>query len=492
METPNQSPSLLERVPSSAWPVAVLLSWGAALLFFGLVRFTPYGLDEGAARALLLNWSTVGQIANPVFIVGIPDFRAVLFIPLGIYWSGSIVAAKVFTILIAFAGVLLLFHWSRRRWSEELALLASGLFLVAPLTLLQIDSMDQGIYLLTLVAAGLWIDAKYRSLPRPMGGWYFTHMLLTAVIITLHPMALAYPAVLAWQWYRDPVSKKHRQHMFVGLAIATGVILAMGAGWVAIDWLVNPVLSLARVFYVFYPVDVDHDQELVLGTLCFILLLLVLLAAGRELARDTAGRMLLAALALGLLCADLAWALLAQVVIVYGGGAWLLKAAGRPALQKVFGQRGLVTGLLFLLLFWCMQMDKTYANQLANNILDPVDQLIDQLREEAADVNKPFRAASQWPSRTMIILRRDVLPLPPPMPDSQTLWNNIKMLTHVIFAHSDKGNYPLAKQLAELITVTRTEAVEAGGVIVSIKPEGAAESPAPPTPATDGASAPKP
>src|SRR3569832_682049 len=72
----------------------VLLAWGGALLSLDLLRTTPYGLDEGAARGLLLIWSISDKNNNPIVTLGIPDFRALLFIPLGAYWPGSLIAAK--------------------------------------------------------------------------------------------------------------------------------------------------------------------------------------------------------------------------------------------------------------------------------------------------------------------------------------------------------------------------------------------------------------
>ncbi len=460
---------MLDRVPNYVWPVATLICWGGALLLLGLVGFTPFGLDEGAARALLLNWSTSDQIANPVFIFQIPDFRALLFIPLGIYWSGSMLAAKVFTIMVAFVAVLALYRWSRVQWNDEVALVASGLFLVAPLTLMQIDAMDQGIYLIFIVGLGLWVDAKFRTQERTITGWYFVLMILTAITITIHPMGLAFPMALAWQWYRAPVGKKHQQHIFIGLAITTGIMLAMGAGWIAIDWFGNPVLPLAHIIYSFYPAEPPGEEEMVLGTLGFILLLVILLYIGKELTRSLPGRTLLSALAIGLFCADAAWALVAQIVIIYGGVELLIRANRKLPVNNFFGQRGIATFAVFVLLFWFMQMDRAHAHNLANNILDPVDQIIDQLRAEAANPDKPFRAASQWPARTMIAVRRDVLPLPPPMPDSATLWKNIKSLSHIVFAHNDPRHHNLAEQLAELITVTQTLAVDSGGAIIAIK-----------------------
>ena len=74
---------MISRIPSYSWGILAMIVWGGVILALGLVRFTPYGLDEGAARGLLLNWSIVDAIANPVVIFGLPDLRALFFVPPG-------------------------------------------------------------------------------------------------------------------------------------------------------------------------------------------------------------------------------------------------------------------------------------------------------------------------------------------------------------------------------------------------------------------------
>src|SRR3569623_1888009 len=79
----------LRQILERYWGLIVLLAWGGALLSLDLLRTTPYGLDEGAARGLLLIWSISDKIINPIVTLGIPDFRALLFIPLGAWWNGA-------------------------------------------------------------------------------------------------------------------------------------------------------------------------------------------------------------------------------------------------------------------------------------------------------------------------------------------------------------------------------------------------------------------
>ena len=182
-------------VPARAWILVALVVWGGLALL--LLRHDSYGLEEGAAHALLLNWTLVDGVANPVFTFGVPDFRAVLYIPVAIYWSGSVLAAKVFTLLITFGAALLLYRWISRETNREAALIASGLWLIAPLTLHTADSLGVGVYLVAIFALGAWLDDAYRAEPRPLGGKYFAQMVLTAISVSLHPAGLAYPLVLA-------------------------------------------------------------------------------------------------------------------------------------------------------------------------------------------------------------------------------------------------------------------------------------------------------
>src|SRR3569832_2815327 len=102
----------LRQILERFWGLIVLLAWGGALLSLELLRTTPYGLDEGAARGLLLIWSISDKIIIPFVTLGIPDFRALLFIPLGAYWPGSLFVVLVFSLALAFAAVTLLYRWS--------------------------------------------------------------------------------------------------------------------------------------------------------------------------------------------------------------------------------------------------------------------------------------------------------------------------------------------------------------------------------------------
>ena len=265
---------LLKKIPPRLWAYVAMAIWGGAILWLGLMNFAPYGLDEGAAMALLLNWSVVDQVINPVTTYGGPDFRALLFIPLGLYWSGSMVAAKVFTLMVCFGAAMLLRNWVQQRQErqalngEEAALIATGLFLISPMLLGQADSMGVGPYLIAAFGLGWILDKRYRASEHTISSLYFVQTLLVAISVTLHPMGLAYPLALAWSWYKNPKPgpnpEKQKKQVWTGLALASGIILAMQTGWIALSWMANPFDSLS-VAILGQNVGINDETNLVPG-----------------------------------------------------------------------------------------------------------------------------------------------------------------------------------------------------------------------------------
>ena len=134
----------------------LLLPW---IILVGLIlRASPYGLTEEGAKALLLAWSIGDQVASPVLALGAPDIRAVLFLPLGFFWPGQVMAAKVMTLLIMAGAGVALYGWRRRDGQNEAALLATGLLLIAPLTVESIDALSAAPFLLAICAAAFWLN----------------------------------------------------------------------------------------------------------------------------------------------------------------------------------------------------------------------------------------------------------------------------------------------------------------------------------------------
>lgn len=438
-----------------------MIIWGGAILALGLVRFEPYGLDEGAARGLLLNWSVVDNIASPIVIFGLPDFRALFFVPLGLYWSGSIIAAKVYTLMMAFSAILLLYSWSRRASGIEAALIASALLAISPLMITQIDAIGAGPYLLLTFGLGVWLDKTYRAAQRPLSGWYFLQLLAVGTSVSLHPAGLAYPLALMWRWHKDPADARQKRHVLIGVTLITTIILIMRLGWPDIVWWNNPITTLGLA-------NLGNQMEepsWIVGALSAALLLLVLWLERRTLLNDLMGTILLLGLLIGLAAADATWAMLALVLVLYRGVPRLI-AANKNSLA---GRYGLVMIVMLVVSMSFMLADKSYARIVKDGELSPEDQLIRLLAMEASDTKQPFRAASQWPARSMIACKRDVLPLPPPAKDGEALLKTIKGITHLTFNPYNPAYRELGRNIAQLGAATQTLALQQGGVIIKIR-----------------------
>lgn len=468
--------SLLKKVPPRLWAYVLMGIWGGAILWLGLMNFTPYGLDEGAAMALLLNWSVADSVINPVTTYGGPDFRALLFIPLGLYWSGSMFAAKVFTLMVCFGAAMLLHNWAQRRpgqHAEEATLIATGLLLISPMLLGQADSMGVGPYLIGAFGLGWILDARYRASEHSISSLYFVQTLLVAISVTLHPMGLAYPLALAWRWYKDPKSEQQKKQVWIGIALASGIILAMQTGWIALSWMANPFESLHLVLLgddSGLNNGFNSEFSLLPGVIAALLLITVLVKQARTLLDDLFGTSLLLALFIGLFIADTSWALLAFAVILYCGTPLLISANRFIGARAGFvGQRGLVMAALFIVATLFMQIDKAHNARIESGLLSPTDELIQTLIPEAADPEKHFLAASQWPARTMLVVRADVLPMPPAAENGPDQLAMIKGLTHLIFDHNDPDNTLLAKNFREMTDATVTLSRQPGGVILALR-----------------------
>lgn len=451
-----------------------MLLWGAGIIGFGLVRFNALNIDEGAAMALLLNWSVSDQIINPVTTYGGPDFRALLYVPLGIYWSGSMIAAKVFSLIITFAAAAFLYSWSQKNQDKETALLATGVFLISPVTIYLADTMSVAPYLIAVFGAALYLDKKYRASTHTISSLYFLQLLLIAVSISLHPMGLAYPLALAWQWQKKPKSDKQKKQVWTGIGITIAIVLAMQTGWIDIAWGSNPLESLHNAVMGYNLRDPMLDN-LAAGIICIIPIMYLLLRDYKKMLDDMMGSMILLSLLIGLVAAGNNWAMVALVFLLYRGVPALISLNKSLNRFGFAGQRGIVFTAIFIATFLFMQADKSYARQLAMDAETPKDQLILRLAQEAQLKDKPFLAASEWPAQTMIICKRDVVVLPPAKENGQALLDSMKskksnkQITHVIFNHRNPKNHDLARNFADLTGFTETLDIQQQGVIIKIK-----------------------
>lgn len=450
------------------WGLVALAIWIAAAILFDLIRVSPFAIDEGAAKGLLLTWTVADNIINPIVIFGVPDFRALLYIPIGAYWAGNLLAAKIMALVISFIALTMLYRWARRTSDSETAFLASALLLISPALITQVDSMSAGPYMLLGFALGAWLNTAYRKHERPFGGWYFSQMLWIAILTTIHPIALAYPITLAWHWYRNPHEHKKSRHVFVGIGIASILSLLMTSGWQQLNFFGNPIEQLAIALQgsiIWSKADIIWLPGIIAG----VLLLIVISLDSKFLTKDFLGLTLLLCTLLGLVMPDGNWALVALTLLTYRGIHYLVAINQGRRKTGFMGQRGIVAIVSLVVCTYFMMQDKNHALTIRHAILNPVDELIQSIIVEASDPDKPFRAASQWPARTMLAAKRDVLPLPPAFDDREKMLEAVKSVTHIAFDQNDPDNKELTDALSNLTNETETLGLLKAGVIVKVR-----------------------
>ncbi|CAH1904428.1 conserved membrane hypothetical protein [Candidatus Nitrotoga sp. HW29] len=472
--------TFLSRIPLRYWGYLSLLLWGMAILFF--LRPEPYNLNEGSAKALLLVWSIVDQVAASVVTFSAPDLRALLFLPVAILWTGNVFAAKALTTILFAYTIRLLYLWNRHSVNAESALIASGLLIVSPLMLEQIDTLSPGIYLLLAFAFGAWLNVEYRLNPRPGGGWYFAQLLVSAFTVSLHPIGLAYPLALLWSWHKEPLDKKQQKYFFVGVSFVVLFTLLVLKGWNYIEWFQNPIKSLAITILGSPLNSAMSAVSWVVGGFMLAGLIIVVAKQYYNLWSDFTGRTFLIGLTLGITTSDSVWGIIALSLILYYGIPLLLKLHHVRADKGFVQQRGLMMLFIIILSTVFMRADKNYYEIRQSGLLSDEDQLIHILAEEAENTRKIaeedkseknpilLRVASQWPSRTMIACKCDTLPLPPAAQDPQAQLTMLRSMTHLLFNPRQANNTALARNLSILGgEVIETIALQPGGVLLHFK-----------------------
>ncbi|MBI3901497.1 MAG: hypothetical protein HY306_00905 [Nitrosomonadales bacterium] len=466
--------NLLSRTPPRYWGYLALSLWGIAAIF--LLRQDPYNLDEGAARCLLLIWSIVDQVASAVVTFGTPDLRLLLFVPMGILWTGNVFAAKIFSVLLMACSAWLLYLWERDRVNAECALLATGLLIISPIALEQIDTLASSIFLLLSFTMGAWLNETYRAQPRPFGGWYFAQLFVCALSVSLHPSGLAYPLALFLSWRNDPIDHKQQKYFFIGIGLTTLLTLLIKMGWHDQLWLQSPVKNLATILLGSTPDDGMSILRWVTGGALLALLVFVIFKQHRQLWSDFTGRILLFGLAIGTTACDSAWALISLAILLCFGFPLLL----RPSISGGFArQRGATVLFIIILSTLFMRADRAHYELRKYGILSEQDQLIKTLAEEAESTRKAneesnssnpprLRVASQWPSRTMVACKCDTLPLPPAAKDPQSQLAMLHSVTHMLLDPQQPDNMMLSRNLAMLGGSMETVALQRNGVLLRI------------------------
>lgn len=469
----------MQRIPQKFWAFTALLAWGA--LCYLLLNKSPYGIDEGAARALLLVWSVTDDVVSPVVTLGFPDFRALFFAPVGYLWVGNIVAAKVFTLLVMSGAVWSLYRWRQHSGHSESALLASGLLLLSPLLVRQIDTISVAPYLLFIFALGAWADRMYHDSPQAFGGMYFLQILLCLMSVTLHPIGMAYPLALLWGWYKTPPDTKHRKHFLVGIVFVVIFALLLTLGWHNTEWFANPIRSLSGLLL---GTSADKDIGIfrwMAGLAVLGIAFWVVWKQAGILWADMLGRTLMIGLVIGLVTGDEIWGIVVLATSLYWGLPLLIPTSAGTS-GGFWAQRGIAMTLFFVLSTTFMLTDKAYYQAGLDGYISPRDSLIKTLAEDRGDFSgegtagqglpdkRPVRVASQWPGLTMLACRCDALPLPPPGKDSGSLFAMLKGIDYLIFDPRDPRNKLLARNLATMDAgKVETVALQRGGVIVATR-----------------------
>ncbi len=467
----------LTKIPMRYFAYFALSIWAA--LSFMLLHKTSYGVDEGAAHALLLVWSVSDNVVSPIVTLGFPDFRTLFLAPVAILWTGNIVAAKVATMLIMAIAAWAVHAWRFRSGYGESALLATGLLLISPLVIAQIDTISVAPYLLFTFALGAWSDQLYRESKRAFGGMYFAQILLCLISITLHPIGLAYPFALLWSWYRNPLDQKHKRYFYSGIGIAVLMALALTSGWSHVEWFSNPVRSLSGVLLGSAEGEEFGAFHWICGIGMLFVLIYVLWRQAANLWADFLGRIMISALIIGLLTGDEIFGVVALAICLYWGLPLLLQKPANPD-SNSWGKAP-VLALSFVISTTFMLIDKQNYQQLPMDYLSPRDTLIKTLAEDGgffsnkdtdldSSARKPVRVASQWPGLTMLACRCDALPLPPNAKNSDALLAMLRGIDYLIFDPRNPTNSALSRNLAMMDSGNvETVALQAGGVIVQVK-----------------------
>jgi hypothetical protein len=500
------------RIPEGFWAIVALVAWGLGVV--AIIERTPYGLEESTARAILFLWSMSDQVASPIVTLGIPDFRAAYLAPAGMLFSGSLLAIKLCSLLLALAAVLGLYRWRTQRGDTEAPLLASGLLLLAPLTLTGVDTVCAGPFLLLTLMLGAWVDEAYRAARVRFGGYYFCMLVLSMAAVTLHPAGLAYPLVLLHSWWRSPppepaaaaiIPGRERTHVMAGVSITTGIGLLLAAGWHQQSWLVNPVAALATDVFGFHSQSAAGDALVWLLGLALLACMAACLWFGRAQWRDDRlARSIALAAAIALFAADTAFSLLVLAFLLYWGYPLLLRVHVAGAAGFV-GQRGVAFALLVVLSTVFLLADRAQFEQnRQGREFSPQDQLIQALAA-AVQQSHPVstepglvtpeqkarhspRVASQWPGRTTIACRCTALPLPPASDDQVRFQANLRGIDYVIFDPLSPANLALSRDFALLGGASaETVTLQPGGVLLRLHPAVApAPDPLPPEPGARG------
>jgi hypothetical protein len=469
----------------------LLLPW--AVLVGLALHAGPYGLTEEGSKALLLAWSIADQVPSSAITLGAPDIRLIFFLPLAVVWSGQVIAAKWLTLLVMAAAGALLYSWRARDDQGEAALLATGLLLIAPLTVDRIDSLSAAPFLLAICGAASWLNGRLTKERGTLGGWFFAQLFLCGAAVSLHPAGLAYPAALLIYWLAEPKERRDRQIALVGIPLIAGLALVVRGGWGGIAFGQNPLPAAASIFNAS---RLDLPLSVADWACGFALIAVTAVVAAHERRRlmsDLTGGTLTLSVLFGVVAADKTWALLMFSLLLYGGFPWLLRACAPLKGRGLIVQRGWLWLLLVVICTVFMRTNRADYELGRLNLLSAEDDLIRELAvgisslkvagpttaapgsaapasaAPASSGAAPLLVASPWPARTSIACKCAALPLPPAAKDPESQLAMMRGVSYVILADT-LDSRPLANNFSQLGARVEVVSKQPGGVIVRLLP----------------------
>jgi len=464
---------MLSKIIDSIQPrhIGLLAMCGLAFLYMALFRYDSYGIEEGAARALLINWSIIDQIANATPLFGMPDLRAMMFIFLDIHWAGSLPAAKIFTLFMVFSTALMLYRWGENNDNAETSTIATALLLIAPITVMQVDSISSGVFLLFCFICAFWLEKMYSDNKRTLPGSIFMLIVMSAFAVSLHPMGLALPIALILLWLPKKSTQnesKKRRNLMLGIGISTVLLLVMRWGWAGLENQGEHLASLGTILTgsPILQTTPPIGYGLIVASLLAFTIAIYIYRRYFEFFSLT----LVIACLIGLLRPDTSWALMALTCILFLGLPMLTALHRRTGIQNLIGQRGLILILIVVCTSMFTSADKHYRMISQLKLKSDTDYLLTSAALIANQNNTEFLMASQWPARTMLATKRDVLPLPPQrvLENVETFTEKTAGITHFIFNPNAPENKALSRISASL--GHQMEAIELmpAGVIIQV------------------------
>jgi hypothetical protein len=419
-------------------------------------------------------------VPSTAITLGAPDIRFIFLLPLAFLWSGQVIAAKLLTLVVMAAAGALLYSWRARDDQGEAALLATGLLLIAPLTVDRIDTLSAAPFLLAICGTASWLNGQLSREGGTLGGWFFAQLFLCGAAVSLHPAGLAYPAALIIYWWAQPKERRDRQIALMGVPLIVALAFIIRGGWGDIAFGQNPIPAAATVFSGSRP-DVPLSVAAWLyGFALIATTAAVVLHERRRLLADLTGGTLTLSVLIGVVAADKTWALLMFALLLYGGFPWLLRACAPLKGRGLLLQRGWLWLLLVVICTAFMRTNRTEFELGRLNILSAEDELIRELAvgmnglksvDTAAGVTTPVLVASPWPARTSIACKCAALPLPPAAKDPQSQLAMMRGVSYVILADS-MDSRALASNFAQLSARVEVVSKQSGGVILRLKPPG--------------------